>query len=167
MRNRIRASLTPSAVAATVIGGDFNFVVAKGDRRALETMADTGGKDTREEDRWQRRVAKPLGLLEMRQDDMTHHSARSESRLDRIYANFPLIDQLDKVLRMTVLPWRLELSAHMPISFHRTTAPKKAPNGVSQAALRHKDFPRRTRLAFLEFLRSAPDADAIDRLVLF
>ena len=159
MRNRIRTFLSPSTVAATVIGGDFKYVVPKGDRRALETMADTGGKDTREEDHWQRRVAKPLGLLEMRQDDMTHHSARSESRLDRIYANFPLIDQLDKVLRMTVLPWRLELSAHRPISFRRTTAPKKTPNGVSQAALRHKDFPRRTRLAYLELQRSAPDAD--------
>ena len=88
MRNRIRASLALSTVAATVIGGDFNFVVAKGDRRALETMTDTGGKDSREEDHWQRRVAKPLGLLEMRQNDMTHHSARSESRLDRIYTEW-------------------------------------------------------------------------------
>ena len=44
MRNRIRASLALSAVAATVIGGDFNFVVAKGDRRALETMSDTWGQ---------------------------------------------------------------------------------------------------------------------------
>ena len=163
MRNRMRASLSSSLEAASVVGWGFNYVIDSGDRRALNTMAETGSRNRSEEDHWQKRVARPFNLVEMQQESMTHQSARSQSRLDRMYTNFPIIDQLDKSLRMVALAWQLPLSAHRPISFRRCTAAKKPSDGVSQAALKHKDFPRRVRLAYLDLLRSDPDADAIDR----
>ena len=53
MRNRMRASLSSSLEAASVVGGGFNYVIDSGDRRALNTMAETGSRNRSEENHWQ------------------------------------------------------------------------------------------------------------------
>ena len=126
MRNRIRSKMVRATDAATVLAGDFNYVVDEADRRSLVDMRASRKHNKGEEDHWQKRIARPYGLADMLQEAMTHSSTRLQARLDRVYTNFSVIDHLDKDLRVVALPWKLGLSAHRPVSFRRSSIARRS-----------------------------------------
>ncbi len=50
----------------------------------------------------------------------------SLAKLDRVYVNQPVSDQLDKRVFSAALPWT-ELSQHRPLAFGRQSRPPRAP----------------------------------------
>ncbi len=48
-----------------------------------------------------------------------HDNAASRSRLDRIYSNGHVVDQLDTQFGVAALAWCPDLSAHRPVIFFK------------------------------------------------
>ena len=156
LRLRVARAMAPALEVLSCVGGDWNYVSESGDRRTLTTMDEAGERDRNEELHFVNRLGKPFGLMELKQEAMTHQSGRSHSRLDRIYMNFHRVDQLDKHIQSIAMPWCSDLSSHRPVSVRRTTATRSAQHGVSKAALQHADFGRRVQLAYEEILFETP-----------
>ena len=149
-RSRLGQALARAETTLTVLGGDFNWVVTDADRRSLATAETSGRRDQREENHFQSVVGRPFGLHEMHQSEMTHASASARSRLDRFYCNHHVVEQLDREVKAVALEWKPSLSHYRALLFSRR-APHKfvlADRGLSQAAIKHEDFARRTALAF-------------------
>ncbi len=117
----IRRLLDPE-VALTVLAGDFNFVTCLRDRLNLQNGQYTGDRDAAEQNHWNRLLPQPL-LHEWFQDEHTYKSSLASSRIDRVFANSSVADQLDKRLFVVVLP-SSALSLHRPLAFGRVTKPK-------------------------------------------
>ncbi|CAK0832879.1 unnamed protein product, partial [Prorocentrum cordatum] len=112
LRCKVRDALASPEDCLAVLGGDFNYVTEEEDRIALNTMTYTGYRDNRDEQHFKATIGDRYNLSEMFQGELTHASASARSRLDRIYANFPLADQLDRRIRCSALEWRHDLSHH-------------------------------------------------------
>ena len=67
--------------ALTMLGGDFNYVTSAAARRSLGTMNTSGGRDNGEEQHFGPTVGNRFGLQEMHQEEFTHASAFTRSRL--------------------------------------------------------------------------------------
>ena len=68
------------------------------------------------------------GLFEFEQEHFTHHSSTGTSKLDRVYMNVPVVDQLDYRIGCVALSWLPPTtSSHRPISFRHEAAPAKLP----------------------------------------
>ena len=102
MRCRVGQAIAPQTSVLTIMAGDFNWVTADADRRALTTMDTSGSRDAGEERHFNSVVSRTNGLHEMHQPDMTRMSARSRARLDRVYSNQHAIEQLDRQINV----WR-------------------------------------------------------------
>ena len=154
-----------------MLAADFNYVNAKDDRYNVTTMRATGAGDREDEQHFQRFLASPFSLVEAHQPLFTHkvvtQHGTSMGRLDRIYTNQHVLEQLDRQIRTSALPWQHSLSAHRAISFSRKIPDKRTDGGISIAALRHVDFPRRARLAYDALLREHPEAGALRRLAFY
>ena len=154
-----------------MLAADFNYVNAKDDRYNVTTMRATGAGDREDEQHFQRFLASPFSLVEAHQPLFTHkvvtQHGTSMGRLDRIYTNQHVLEQLDRQIRTSALPWQHSLSAHRAITFSRKIPDKRTDGGISIAALRHVDFPRRVRLAYDALLREHPEAGALRRLALY
>ena len=139
------------------------------DRVSLETAVDSGRRDGREEAHFHAAVASRHGLFEMFQGDFTHSSATARSRLDRIYFNHDVAEQLDRRIMATSLEWCLELSHHRAVRVARL-APARTDDPdrpLAQRALQHKDFPRRLMLEFNEALKDNPEASPFQKLAMY
>jgi len=171
LRKRIADAFAPKHETLSMLAADFNYVNAKDDRYNVTTMRATGAGDREDEQHFQRFLASPFSLVEAHQPLFTHkvvtQHGTSMGRLDRIYTNQHVLEQLDRQIRTSALPWQHSLSAHRAISFSRKIPDKRTDGGISIAALRHVDFPRRTRLAYDALLREHPEAGALRRLALY
>ena len=121
-----------------------------------------------------REVADPFGLHELEQPAPTHASARGRSRLDRIYWNSHLSNQLDRKISCSVLEWVAHLSANRVLSWRRCMRPcsecSPAHVKLQSHVFRHPEWRRRVAIAWDDHLRAEP-ADAprvgpVRRLVL-
>ena len=74
MRHRVSSCASPVHIALTLLGGDFNYVTAVGDRRRVDNM-EPGEHDDAEESHFQKTLGRPLGLHELFQADWTHKNA--------------------------------------------------------------------------------------------
>ena len=93
-------------------------------------------------------VCAQRGLHELHQPELTHASATSRSRLDTIYTNQHVIEQLDREVKSVALEWKPSLSNHRAVLMSRR-APQKLACGdgcVSESAYKHKDNARRVGL---------------------
>ena len=145
--------------------GDFNWATADNVRRSLNGLETSGARNRGEERRFEKTVATPHGLHEQYQNDFTHQSSSAWSRLDRIYCNQHVVEQLDRELRVTALDWREDLSNHRAVGFSRKIPDEAASGrrGVSEAAIKHVDFPRRARLALQDSLKDDPNCSSVER----
>ena len=151
--------------------GDFNYVANRRDRFSnVETDSAAPGERS-DEDSFNRLLADPAGFCEIDQEEFTHDSALGRSRLDRIYSNHYLTDQLDRRIGCAALSWVPWLSAHRPVAFFRQ---KPAKHGGSNSNIRlptapmnDPEWPQRVALQFGE-LQRGDDADdqPLRRLVL-
>ena len=148
--------------------GDWNFVMLNEDRWSKSGNGWSGYQDQEEAKYLQDYLMTPLGFSELAQAAYTHESALARSRLDRIYSNHAVYDQLDRNYGCTALPLT-PLSAHRPISFSRKAPVKDAagPRNISQQVTSHPDFARRVALEFNELKAKDHVADSpIRQLVL-
>ena len=128
----------------SLVGGDWNFVTTKKDRCCKQTLDWTGDKDTSETEHFCTKLLLPFQFHEMYQEQYTCETGRAFSRLDRIYSNHCVIDQLDRrYLCGALLP--TGLSAHRPVSFSRVRAnPADKTNHVLPTLVtKHPDWAKR------------------------
>ena len=146
----------------------MNWITWKNDRRSVGTMEASGQVNEAEEKHFQRTLSEPFQLNELFQEDWTHKSGLAYSKLDRLYSNNHLVEQIDRSWRTIALDWKSHLSHHRAVGCRKSLPCKSggAPRGVSADAVQHKDFTRRTRLEYYELLSVEPDASAIRKLVL-
>jgi len=118
--------------ALTVMAGDWNFVREKGDRVDLEhSRISQAEADEAEHEEMMNTLLTPFRLHEIHQEAMTHCSSRVTSRIDRVYTNIHLADQLTRKWECSALEWCKDLSTHRPIHFSRTG--EKAEGGGGSA----------------------------------
>ena len=89
------------------------------DRGNYRTGSIKADKVTKEEQHFKDLIQNPFGLIEFEQEAPTHRSGDSESRIDRIYCNYHLVDH---AVRCTALRWPGGLvSAHRALQFEFRT----------------------------------------------
>ena len=127
MRDSLALAMRPAHMALSVLMGDFNWVAHPEDRWHKADGRYTGYRDARDETHFQTTLARPFALHELRQPAATHDNAHARSRLDRVYWNQPLSEQLDRLILCTALEWVPHLSAHRAVAFSRSR-PLRSPD---------------------------------------
>ena len=146
---RIIAGRTAPGTKLSIVAGDFNFVLRPQDRWCTATGAYSGNLDKAEAAHWHR-VMDGAGLYELHQEEYTHSGPQSQSRLDRVYVNQPVSDQLDKRVFATALEWPGKLSAHRPVAFGRVTKQCKPQEqrAIAEAVIQQETWPSRVAAEF-------------------
>ena len=161
---RIPALLRPDR-ALMVLAGDFNFVVSPADRWNKVSGVHAGASDAAESEHWRR--ALPLSALyELYQSEPTHEGPVSLARLDRVYVNQPVADQLDKRVFSVALPWT-GCSQHRPLAFGRQSRPPRAPldKPIAEEVIQDERWPIQVAAEFLSLTEQTPqELDPMVRL---
>ena len=103
-------------------------------------------------------------LYELFQPEPTHEGPPSFAKLDRVYVNQHIADQLDKRIFSSALPWT-GLSQHRPLAFGRQTRPLRAPleKPIQEEVLSDARWPFRWPLwaaaEFHSLLEMTPEVD--------
>ena len=121
-RAAMASALRRPATTLTLLAGDFNYVCKSDDRFTNDSLAWSGATDVDEDGSFTSLVADPFGLYELEQQDLTHASSLGRSRIDRVYVNQHVCEQLDRRIGCIALPWVPHLSAHRPLFFYRRSA---------------------------------------------
>ncbi|CAK0871611.1 unnamed protein product [Prorocentrum cordatum] len=153
----------------TVIAGDFNYVVAERDRINKDTGALKGDGDLRDEQAFQEHLATPHGLRDMFQAHFTCDSSRARSRLDRVYTNVHLVDQLDRHCSSAALQWCKNPSWHRPLAFSRRRSARRlgCASPLPTAPLEDPDWLPRVRREYFALLATDDKASQpLGRLLL-
>jgi hypothetical protein len=103
----------------------------------------------------------------MHQFQFTYDNASARSRLDRVYSNHHVVDQLDRQYACSALLWT-RLSAHRPISFSRKK-PSRASTlpRLPTTPLNHPEWPQRVSLEYQHLVTQEEGQDnPLRRLVL-
>jgi hypothetical protein len=153
-RNSIRklaAAMAPKEHTLSLLLGDWNFCASYEDRWSKSDGAWTGGHDRHEAELFHSLIEQQNGTHEWRQPALTHECGLARSKLDRVYSNHAISDQLDRAYGCVALP-QVPCSAHRPVAFSRKTPKhenefRKAPTAK---AIAHPDFARRVALEFHE-----------------
>ena len=159
-RMQLQNSLKPENITLTILLGDFNYVVSERDWVTKDTAEWSGDQDGLEEEAFTDGISQRFGLYELEQEHMTCETAVARSRIDRVYWNQHLSEQLDRHFGSAGLAWVPGLSAHRPVSFFRRRPSKLGPLDapLPLAPLRDPDWPRRVALQYGE-LRRTDDRD--------
>ena len=102
-----------------ILMGGFNYVAHRRDRFSKPDGNAPDSHEATEESHFCRVLGDPFGFCELHQEEFTHDSALGRSRLDRVYSNHYLTDQLDRRIGCAALSWVPWLSAHRPVAFFR------------------------------------------------
>jgi exonuclease III len=153
---RLPAALRPGRALA-ILAGDFNFVTSVQDRWNKSSGEFTGGNDLAEAAHWRRVLPQAL-LYELYQPEPTHEGPRSLAKLDRVFTNQSIADQLDKRVFATALPWT-ELSQHRPLAFGRQTRPTRPPMSkpIQEEILRDARWPMWVAAEFHSLQEMTPE----------
>ena len=166
---RIKKHIQPKAKALTVLTGDFNYVCDPKDRVNKADGSWSGAYDKNDEEFFQDNIATPFELFELSQEQFTCETAQARSRIDRVYTNQHLTEQLDRIISCSTLEWVKDLSAHRPVSFGRTSSRKSEmkEKPLPTSPMDNEDWERRVNLEFGERLKNddAPEL-ATRRLLL-
>ena len=129
------SALRPRTETLTLVAGDFNYAAGKHDRVSFGDLSYTGERQSAEHEHFCRATAHAQ-LFEMDQEDFTHRSSIGTSRLDRVYANYPVSFQLDRRIMCQALAWPDSplVSTHRPVAFSCTSAPESAQSTVQLQA---------------------------------
>ena len=132
-----------SAVALSIILGDFNFAADPEGRLTIASGVASGRKDVAEENDWES-LSKQKQIQEMYQPHFTHASAFARSRIDWVYTNIHPSEMLDKNIHASVLEWVQHLSAHRAVVFSKSkAAPTEGSKPIKDSTYMRPDFARR------------------------
>ena len=123
IRTTLGDKLPNRNAAMSLVMGDLDTASEPEGRTHIGPMTFTGGGDAGEETHWQEVVSKPNGLYEMCQPEHTNKHSTGTGRIDRVYTNQPVADQLDKRTGCVALSWTHALSTHRPVACVRTEKP--------------------------------------------
>ena len=166
----INRSLRSRESCLSLLFGDWNFVTDDKERFHRQDAGWTGERDGPEQDHFHQQFQVDRGFQELAQEEFTHDSERGESRLDRVYSNHPMADQLDRDWGCAALQWVKQLSNHRPVSFYRkgcrTTDWRDRPLPVT--VFSDPAWASRTAMTFSHMLGLEPPgpADSLRQMVL-
>ena len=120
----LSTAIQPQAEVLSILMGDFNYVAHHRDRFNKANNNGVESSDGTEESSFRRVLGEPFDLCELQQEEYTHDSALGRSRLDRVYSNHHLSDQLDRRIGCVALNWVPWFSAHRPLVFFDRLAPR-------------------------------------------
>jgi len=124
-REALAAHMMEVGKALSTVAGDLNTVTSQVDRWGGDQALRQGKRDRQEENHWREKVAIPLHLHEFWQEEPTFEHNGGKSRIDRVYSNMPVADQLDKH-GVAALEWTPITSNHRAVAFARTTTTDEA-----------------------------------------
>ena len=164
LTDKVREYLKQSS-ALILFGADFNFVVHDRDRWNHSIGCFVGSRDAVEARGWE--VALPQDrLYELYQPSHTHSGPFSTSRIDRVYTNQHLSNQLDRTVFAAVLE-DTGLSQHRPVAFGRwARLPREDRNRpISEDIVQDERWPLRVAMEFLDLQNTLPvSANPVVRL---
>ena len=168
--NQLRENISSNDSVLTILMGDWNFVMETEDRLCLRTMDFTGRADRPLARKFQT-VLDAYQLHELEQPAFTHENTTAHSKIDRIYTNHHVSEQLDRQFSASTLP-RTKLSSHKAITFARQSkqADDQQPKKVQfpSYVLQHEHWRRNLHLNYHEKLAADNYADnSLRRLELF
>ena len=139
----IKAHMRDKSEVITVLAGDFNFVDRTNDRVSKSDGSGTGDRDKEESQLFNRTFVDQRCLFELEQDNFTHACAKARSKIDRVYMNYSLCEQLDRNIECYVHP-STTLSHHRALSFTKTACRRESKGKpvISSAVYRNPDFKR-------------------------
>ena len=106
------------------IFGDFNFVEHSHDRTCKTTGQHTGSRDSVDARLFGELILQKGRFFELEQEHHTFEGGRALSKLDRVYANWHVCDQLDHSVECVAGPWPQRISDHRPVFFARRLSQK-------------------------------------------
>ena len=120
----------------------------------------TGAGDAAEAAHWRRHLPTSR-LYELHQEEPTHDGPVSLARLDRIYTNQPVVDQLDKRIYSAALAWP-KGSQHRRLAFGRQSKAPKAQldKPISEEVICDERWPLRVAAAEFHSLQALDDTRA-------
>ena len=168
--HRLSTRIAPRDTTLSVLMGDWNFVMRDDDRFCRRTLQSTGQVD-RGTARCFQDFLDSHKLHELEQPAFTHENSTAHSRIDRIYTNHHVADQLDRHFAASVLA-HTKLSTHRPITFSRSSRAKDADSQSSRSfptyVLRHPKWKSDLLLNYQDKLQSAEGCDnPLHRLEIF
>ena len=172
-RRLLSTHLAPTNTTLSIVSGDWNYATHRKDRWCNTQRDWTGHKDATEAEEADENTFSPANLHELYQEDHTHFSTTATSRIDRVYTNHHLTEQLDHKFGCSTLPREHNLSSHAAISFYRQKPPTRTYDNehttptLTHATINHPDWPKRVA-AELTSISITPDDynNPIRRLVL-
>ena len=166
----ILRSLRSQGSCLSLLLGDWNFVADDKERFHKQDAEWTGERDAPEQGHFEQHFLADRSFQELAQEAFTHDSERGESRLDRVYSDHLMVDQLDCDWGCAALQWVKHLSNHRPISFYRqsrrTTDWRERPLPVNFFS--DPTWAARTAMAFSHKLATEPPGspEALRQMVL-
>lgn len=153
--------------ALTLIFGDFNFVNNECVRWNKRQSKWSGDGDHADQKAFQELLVQKHSLHEVFQPHLTCDMGTARSKIDRIYSNHDIADQLDRQYSCTALLWT-SLSAHRPISFSRISPSQRCKTPpLPTAPLNHPEWSSRVNLDYQDLCRADTDiSNPLRRLVL-
>ena len=116
---RIAEQFSRQSDALSVMFGDFNFTSDLHDRFQKHSGKWSGDTNAENASALVNQICNPFGVSEWGQPEHTCEIGIVRSRIDRVYANQHVVDQLDRQLECGALSFPYGLSAHRPVSFAR------------------------------------------------
>ena len=169
----LATAMRPQSQVLSIMMGDWNFVVDTTDRFEGEEARWTGRQDAVEAAAFASTFGLPHGFVELDQPEFTHESGRTQargaSRLDRVYSNHHLMDQLDHEWGCSALNWTKRLSHHRPVSFCRRAKQEdgEADKPLDAGVFRDPDWKHRTLMQFSSLVsQETTRPSALRKLVL-
>ena len=152
---KLAGALRSSDSTLTVLTEDFNFVCNDKHRWCKDTSRWTSDRDISDAKNFKDNICKTFQLAEWAQPHPTCETAKARSRIDRVYCNQHLSNQLDRVCSAHALEWCPELSIHRPLSFARCTATSRVMSGkpTSKHTIQHPEWACRVNLLHEELRR--------------
>ena len=166
---KVSGVVRPSQNVLSLLFGDFNFTEYLHDRFQKSSGGWSGLSNSKTRESFSSHLRSKLGFEEWAQDQMTCETGIVCSRIDRFYCNQHICEQLGKRMECSALPFPLELSAHRPLHFMKssTTARKDEHLRVlSLSCIEHSLFPKFVKEEYERDLIRFPLCPAVDRLSL-
>ena len=160
--------ISPRAEVTSFVFGDYNFTIHEKDRLQKASGEWSGLSNRREGNQWNESMFQRHGLVEWQQELMTCETGLVYSRIDRIYCNQHVSDNLNRHFYAAALPPASPLSAHRPLQFaklpmwERSYDNREKPLPVSLVA--DSAFARLVEEHFAMQLQGNVHANAYDRL---
>ena len=146
----------------------MDFVCSAEQRVNKADRSNSGDNDKEEAKLFNSTFQGLYNLFEIEQEEFTHSNANAWSKIDRVYMNYGLHEQLDRHIDCHVHP-RTCWSHHKALSFSKTACDNshRGDNIISSAVYKHPDFRRLVLVEMHQMMEDDTlDMSAVRKLIL-